>query len=249
MRTDPGRRAAPFAPAQLGACRRYAALLALLAPLGACGVDRALVSSAPPEDYRVRHPIILAEAPVSVEIFAAGGKLDRPARDRVEALARESRGQSTGAIEVLFPQGAANDAHQRAALPGIRNALATGGAKGYISVGAYPATDPSVAAPIRVSYRALRARVASTCGEWPADLASGSSAETWTNKPYHNMGCAYQNMIAAQISDPRDLVEPRAVGDGDVEMRIRAIGKVRQGADPGTQWQVKNSSIGSVGGG
>ena len=71
--------------------------------------------------------------------------------------------------------------------------------------------------------------------------------ETLTNRPYWNMGCSYQNMLATQISDPRDLASPRAVANGDVEMRTRAIGKVRAGTDPGTVWITKNSSIGSVG--
>ncbi len=224
-----------------------AALLCGLLPLGACSVDRAVTGSLIPEEYHARHPIILTEAPVSVEIFATNGGLDRTARDRVAVLARESQGDASAGFEVLFPQGAFNEAQQRAALPAIRGALASGGAKGYLGVGQYPVSNPSVASPIRVSYRALRAKVDSRCGEWPADLASGTSMETMTNRPYWNMGCSYQNMLATQISDPRDFASPRAVGNGDVEMRTRAIGKVRAGTDPGTVWITKNSSIGSVG--
>lgn len=226
------------------------ALLALALPLGACStVDRAVVDAKLPEDYRARHPIVLADAPVSVDIFALGGKLDPAMRARVEGLASEAKAVAAGPIEVLFPQGAVNEHQQRAALPSIRAALAAGGATGYLSVGAYPVADPSLPAPVRLSYRTVRARVASRCGEWPADLASGSSREGWNNRPYWNYGCSYQNMLAAQTSDPRDLVEPRAQTNGDVEMRMRAIGKVRAGSDPGTTWSTKNSSIGTVGGG
>ena len=100
-----------------------------------------------------------------------------------------------------------------------------------------------------MSFSALRARVASNCGEWPDDLMSGSSLQTWNNKPYWNMGCAYQTMFAAQVSNSSDLVEPRATANGDVEMRTRAIGKIRAGSDPSTTWTTKNTSIGSVGGG
>ncbi len=227
--------------------RRLLALAALL-PLGACGTDRYLNTSSIPEDYNARHPIVLRDAPVGIEVFATAGKLDETARARVTALAGGAASEGEGGIEVLFPQGAVNEAQQRAALPAIRHALAAGGAKGYVSVGAYPVADPSLPAPVRLSYRAIRARVASQCGDWPADLASASTLETWKNRPYWNMGCSYQNMIASQVSDPRDLVEPRATGNGDVEMRIRAIGRVRQGSDPATSWTVKNSSIGSVGG-
>ena len=44
-------------------------------------------------------------------------------------------------------------------------------------------------------------------------------------------------MIAAQVDDPRDFVQPRALGPSDVAMRTRAIEAVRKGQDPGTQWK------------
>ena len=40
-------------------------------------------------------------------------------------------------------------------------------------------------------------------------------------------------------SDPRDVATPRGETPPDVEMRIRAIGHVRKGDDPGTKWQVQ----------
>ncbi len=54
---------------------------------------------------------------------------------------------------------------------------------------------------------------------------------------YSNFGCASQSMIAAQVDDPRDFVEPRALEPSDVAMRTRAIEAVRNGQDPGTQWK------------
>ena len=94
----------------------------------------------------------------------------------------------------------------------------------------------------------MTARVAHQCGEWPRDLASGSTLETWKNSPYWNLGCSYQNMIATQLDDPRDLEAPRATSPSDIQMRTRAIAKVRQGADPATQWTDKSIGIGTVGG-
>ena len=229
-----------------GALRRLS-LMTLLMPLAACGYDRALVSAQIPDDYRARHSLVMTEAPQTLEIFTTGASLEKSARDRVQELAQHAAHRGRGNIEILFPQGSPHDDRQRAALPAIRKALAAGGARGYVTVGTYPAGDPEIASPVRLSFNALRGRVASTCGQWPVDLASGSSLETWQNRPYWNHGCAYQNMFAVQVADPSDLVEPRATANGDVEMRIRAIGKVRQGSDPGTTWVTKNSSIGSVG--
>ena len=81
--------------------------------------------------------------------------------------------------------------------------------------------------------------MAGRCGEWPEDLASASSLEGWDNQTYWNFGCANQTTLSAQIDDPRDLVAPRGQSPLDIESRMRAIGNVRKGADPSTEWSVK----------
>ena len=92
--------------------------------------------------------------------------------------------------------------------------------------------------------------MASRCGQWPHDLASGgNSIESWKNESYWNFGCATQSVLAAQVDDPRDFARARALGPSDVEMRLRAIEDVRNGQDPGTNWKVKLTPIGQVGGG
>jgi pilus assembly protein CpaD len=215
--------------------------------LGGCMTDRVVTGSIVAEDYHERHPIVVTERPTNLDIYVVGG-LDRRTRARLVEFGEHFRSASTSRIEILVPAGSPNEAAVKAALPAIRQALAEGGATGYVSVGNYPA-DPHVAAPVRLSFIGIKGAVATKCGEWPADLASASSIEGWNNRPYWNMGCAAQNNLAAQVADPRDLVEPQAMGNGDVEMRIRAIGKVRQGSDPGTNWLIKTTPIGSVGGG
>ena len=76
-----------------------------------------------------------------------------------------------------------------------------------------------------------------------------SSVVGWKNQTYWNYGCATQNMLAAQVADPRDFVRAGASGPGDIQMQLRAINDVRAGNDPGTSWKVQNSNIGQVGGG
>ena len=56
-------------------------------------------------------------------------------------------------------------------------------------------------------------------------------------------------MLAAQVADPRDLTQGRAIDPPDVQMRMRAIGDVRNGADPGTNWKIQITPIGQVGAG
>jgi len=54
-------------------------------------------------------------------------------------------------------------------------------------------------------------------------------------------------VLAAQVDDPRDLAQTRASDPPDVNMRLRAIGDVRNGQDPGTDWKTKITPIGQVG--
>jgi pilus assembly protein CpaD len=56
-----------------------------------------------------------------------------------------------------------------------------------------------------------------------------SSAETnWDNRVYSNFGCAYQNMIASQTADPRDLINARIESPIDAQMRVRALNRLRE---------------------
>jgi len=108
--------------------------------------------------------------------------------------------------------------------------------------------DRSLASPVRLVFQGLKAEVATRCGQWPADLASGTSLETWKNEGYENFGCATQSALASQIDDPRDLVQGRGSTPPDENMRLRAIQQVRKGQDPGTDWKVQITPIGQVGG-
>lgn len=228
--------------------RRAAAALLLAAPLAACGADRVVTGTVPNGDYRATHPIAVTHSPSTLDVFSVAGRLDAREQAAVKQFAQNYKDLGDGQITVLLPGGGPSAGGARAALADVRKALLAGGAKGYIAVGSYAVADPSLAAPIRLSFVGLKAKVATSCGQWPSDLASGSTVEGWNNRPYWNFGCAQQNMLAAQVADPRDLVSPRAETETDVNMRMRAIQNVRKGTDPGTDWKVKNSAIGSVGG-
>lgn len=227
------------------------ACLALLPTLTGCGTtDRIKLSSVPLDDYKERHPIVLAQARTSIDLFPSGGQhgLDRHTAKQVFAFAQDYRTVGHGPVLVLLPRGR-NVAESHAMLAEIRRNLAAGGARSGVEVATYPVADARLAAPVRLSFEGLKAAVADQCGQWPRDLASGSTVDEWDNKPYWNLGCATQSMIAAQTSDPRDLVTPRGEETTDVLIRSRGIESIRKGSDPATGWQVKSSSIGTVGGG
>jgi pilus assembly protein CpaD len=228
-----------------------AAVLAAPLALGAChDADRIVSNSVVSDDARARHPIILVDAPKFLDVFVsdAAGRLDLRTVDQLREFAASGRESGLTPITVMMPAGSRHDAAARAALPAIRRELVAGGARGYVNVGSYPIADPALASPIRLSFQAIQAKTATRCGQWPRDLAVGSSTDDWDNKPYWNYGCASQSNLAAQVADPRDLVGARAEESSDVQMRMRAIGNVRKGTDPGTTWVVKNSNLGSAGG-
>ncbi len=238
-----------FTRSQILKTRLHAALLAGAAlGLGACSPNKFANNDTMAGDYRARHPIVVGEAPVTMDIFPAGKQASTANRDRVRSFASGYQRDGRGPIWIQIPSGSSADAQARSAVDGIRRDLAAAGAQGGVNVSTYTVADPSLASPVRLSYLSLKASVSNKCGEWPRDLASGTSLEGWNNQPYWNHGCAYQNMFAQQVADPRDLVAPQGESPIDVPMRTRAITSVRKGTDPSTGWTVKGSNIGNAGG-
>jgi pilus assembly protein CpaD len=213
------------------------------AALSGCGVDYASTAPAFPGDFQERHPIVLASAPTSIDVFAVGGSLDTRSTENIRAFAQRYRHYGSGDIAILAPAGTTANSN---AVREVRAALARAGVNGGVRFGTYATPDRGAAAPIRLSFIGVQASVPTACGQWPEDLASGSSVEGWKNEPYSNFGCASQSVMAAQVDDPRDFVQPRALGPSDVEMRTRVIEAVRNGQDPGTQW--KDTVLTPIGG-
>jgi pilus assembly protein CpaD len=233
--------------AGLGPMLGVVALIVCGLPLAGCGGDRVIAQSTTPPDYRVRHPIIVGEADYSLDLFPTGpsGSLDPRSIDRLRDFAQRYRELGHGQITVLMPTGGSYNPAESASLAHIRHVFGPMGT--YVAVAPYPIADPTLAAPVRVSFEGIKARLPHRCGDWPNDLASGSTAQGWENKTWWNFGCANQNALAMQVADPRDIAGPRGERPADTNMRIRAIEHVRKGDDPGTKWIVKNSNIGAVG--
>ena len=195
-------------------------------------------------DYHERHPIVLAKTANILDLFPVGGGLDELSAGKLKDFAERYRQFGSGEITILAPAG---DVATARIVPAIRRQLYADGLRGYVAVGSYPVQDPRLASPVRLMFQGLKAKVADRCGQWPTDLASGSSLDGWKNDSYPNFGCATQSAMAAQVDDPRDLVQARASTPPDEAMRLRAIQQVRKGADPGTNWQTQLTAIGAVG--
>lgn len=66
--------------------------------------------------------------------------------------------------------------------------------------------------------------VSAECGDWSKGLA-----DTATNAPYENLGCAQQQNLAALVANPKDFVAPRAETPSDSTRRSEVFVKYRKG--------------------
>ena len=229
---------APMRPAALG----LVALAGLL--VGGCTPDRVTTGSIYPTDYRERHPVVLADGQRVLDLFVnAPGGLDARQRDDLRAFSAEYRRHAQGGIVAHVPAGSRTDAAALYVLEQARATLAENGIPdGFVTAASYAVTDPAVAAPVRLTFRRLQAKVASRCGLWPQDLGVGDARFNMRNEPYWNLGCAYQTNVAAQVADPVDLVRGRSEGRIDTLKRTRDIDALRQGQDPSTRYRQDNQN-------
>jgi len=104
----------------------------------------------------------------------------------------------------------------------IKSALEAVGAPGYrIQVVAYDAPDPR--APVLVGFETLRAAVPQCGTSWT------SLTRTNANESPANFGCAVNANLAAQISNPRDIIAPRGMTPGDAGRRTVVFDNYRKG--------------------
>ncbi|UZF91532.1 CpaD family pilus assembly protein [Bosea sp. NBC_00550] len=235
--------------------RLLAFALAFGALAGGCAGKGAQADppSIAPVDTRERHPIVLRDAPRSLDVFVgrAGGSLDSRQAEDVAGFAREYRRSGKGGLVAEVPKGSRREGATHDTLSGIRATLARNGVSpNALSVRSYPIQDPGLASPIRLSFASLQAVVPHQCGQWPTDLGSSDFKFSASNEPYWNLGCSSQATLAAQVADPIDLVRARDEGRPDIVKRMGAIAKVREGKDPSTQYRQQTPQINAtVGGG
>jgi len=221
------------------ALRTAGALVGLALALGACThTDDALTASVP-DDYRLRHPIVVQEADRSVVIFIghARGGLSASQRADVMGLAQTWLAEGTGAITADVPVDTPN---AKAAADSFREIQAMLSAAGVpprgIVVHQYHPEDPRQMAAIRLNYPKISA-VAGPCGLWPEDLGSSIKNKSYfENKSYYNFGCAYQRNMAAMADNPSDLAQPRPETPAYTPRRNIAFDKYRKGTTTTTSY-------------
>jgi pilus assembly protein CpaD len=216
------------------ALRQLSAIAGLSVALSACTYTTAeVVTASVPDDYRLRHPIVIQEADRSVVIFVghARGGLSPSQRADVMGLAQVWVREGTGAIVADVPVDTPNARAAANSFREIRAVLAAGGVPSRgITLRRYHPDDPRTFAPIRLTYPRIAA-VAGPCGLWPDNLGPSILNRDYSeNKPYYNFGCAYQRNMAAMIDNPADLVQPRSETPSYTMRRSDAFEKYRKGA-------------------
>lgn len=137
----------------------------------------------------------------------------------LDALAARHGHRGVGAISVAAPAGEDPDAARTAW--SIRDALIARGLPAEaIRMTGYAAPDPR--APVVVSFETVEARTP-VCGRDWEDLSAN------LNRTPNNFGCALTANMAAQIANPRDILQPRAMPPQDSHRAVVVFDNYRQG--------------------
>lgn len=177
------------------------------------------------DKHSSRHPIIIDEREKTLDIPVARDAIDltQASASAVDGMAYRFRRSASGSITILLPDRSPNKSAARTVGSAVAARLRESGIPDHrIRFFTYDASHHGNAAPVRLSYQAVTAKVEG-CGKWKKDLTEVSE-----NKQYHNFGCASQNNLAAIIANPSDLIAPRGMTDIDAERRNTIIEDYRQ---------------------
>jgi len=222
--------------------RLGASALLLSVSLTAC--QHTIYGSVPADGYRTRHPIVLQEAPQTLDIPVGmrTSRLNTVQQQQIAGFAREAGKRGDGEIQILVPSGSANESTANYMASKIRRIVHRAGIPGdSVGIEAYAVADPRAVAPIRLAYTGIRATV-HQCGTWP-DNVSGDLK----NSDYYEFGCSSQSNLAAMISNPTDLLQPRAMTPASAARRSATLGKYEKGEASSGATEEGGSTISNVG--
>lgn len=195
----------------------FAALAAVLMA-GSCAApsNDGSVSADPVQN----HPIDVRPSYKSLRLSFAGAGAGLMADDqaRFNNFVTNYLDHGNGALSISAPRGPMGSEAIR--YFGERLA-ALGVPRSRILVGTHDVANGD--ARVQLGYITYVASVGE-CGDW-----SKNAADTSSNLPMPNFGCANQHNLAAMIADPRDLILPRPMGPADAVRRATVIDKYQKG--------------------
>lgn len=177
----------------------------------------------PSSDPAVNHPISVEPQFTTIKLSFSAPEAGLLPDDtaRFEAFVADYLSRGSGSISVSAPAGPAS----AQALDYFGERLfSMGVSRSRILVGTHQGNGQ-----VEVGFIAYSAHTAA-CGDWDENLGSTSA-----NRPSKNLGCAVQSNIAAQVANPRDLVEMRASDPADAGRRATVIGNYEQGKPTAAQ--------------
>lgn len=176
-----------------------------------------------------QHAIEVERQPeeIRLKVHAAG-----PSPNQDAAAARFVDGwreANGGEIVIQAPNGEVDPAAVHRMVEGVRHLLAgTGVPREAVRIVGYDARGQA-APPLIVGYERYVA-LGPQCGQNWASITRSAS-----NKVHPNFGCAVTANMAAQIADPRDLIEPRGLDPADAGRRGVVTEKYRAGEPTGAK--------------
>ncbi|HTO41985.1 MAG TPA: CpaD family pilus assembly protein [Rhizomicrobium sp.] len=181
-------------------------------------------------DPTANHPISVAPDMRILRLSFAGDGLPSDDAQRFDRFVGDYLSRGDGSISIAAPAG-----------PGAGDAIRyfgerlinLGVARSRILVGNRQAGGDS---RVEISYVAYVAH-AGACGDWSKDLSESAS-----NLPGPNFGCATQANLAAMVANPRDLEQPRSMGEPDAARRVTVIGKYQKGETTGAAKAAEQSA-------
>lgn len=183
-------------------------------------------------DPAANHPIMVEPHFTSIKLsFSASqaGLLPDDA-EKLDAFVADYLSRGSGSISVSAPAGQ----ESTAAISYFGTRLFEMGVpRSRILVGTHEGAD----ARIEIGFIAYQART-NPCGDWSRNLA-----DTAANQTPANLGCAIQTNIAAQVADPRDLIEMRPTDPSDATRRAVVLDNYEKGKITSSEKTADQSSV------
>ena len=198
--------------------------LGALALVGACAHKAPEHANAPTSADQHKIAVSEAQQRLEVVVAAADTALSADESAGVETFARLYVRQGHGALIMSTPTGSANADAAALIARDVRMRLATAGVPYAAIAGSTYDASAQSDAPIVLNFTRYSAEAPACEPLWSQDLAHASD-----NQPWNSFGCAQAANLAAMISDPHDLIAPRAEDPRDAARRARVLEAYRQG--------------------
>jgi pilus assembly protein CpaD len=184
-------------------------------------------------DERLMYPITVTPRMETLHV-PFNGSMSPDTDDRFTAFAKDYLQNGNGAISISVPGG------DPAARRYFASRLSDLGVPAWrIMIGSGETAGSTH--DVELSYIRYAAEAA-PCGDW-----STNAADTASNMPPPNFGCATQHNLAAMVANPRDLVAPRGTDAADAQRRMTVLDKYRKGqSTPAEKTAAQSGAVADV---